>query len=163
MFAKNDLITYIPTRLWRGFIVVGAALALLACDNLTPPAPPTSSPGTPAAIVASNDDVIASAVRDQRSGFMVDITGTVQRLLADDEKGSRHQRFIVKLSSGRTLLIAHNIDLAPRIDALKVGDKIELRGQYEWNPRGGVIHWTHHDPDGRHEAGWIRHRDKLYR
>ncbi len=163
MSTQNALIAPIPTRLWRGFIVVGAALALLACDNLTPPAPHTSSPGTPAAIVASDDDLIASAVRDQRSGFMVDIAGKVQRLLPDDKKGSRHQRFIIKLSSGRTLLIAHNIDLAPRIDTLKVGDHIELHGQYEWNPQGGVIHWTHHDPDGHHEAGWIRHQDKLYR
>jgi hypothetical protein len=59
-------------------------------------------------------------------------------------------------------LVAHNIDLAPRIEGLAVGDTLEVFGQYEWNERGGVIHWTHHDPRGGHEAGWIRHRGRLY-
>ena len=35
--------------------------------------------------------------------------------LPDDNKGTRHQRFILKLSSGQTLLVAHNIDLADKI------------------------------------------------
>ena len=88
--------------------------------------------------------------------------GVVSRLLADDEKGSRHQRFIVTLGSGQTLLIAHNIDLAPRLDALKVGDEVAFSGVYEWNAQGGVVHWTHLDPTGRHPGGWIRHRGVAY-
>ena len=85
------------------------------------------------------------------------------RLLPDDNDGSRHQRFILQLASGQTLLVAHNIDVAGRIDSLRVGDRVEFSGEYEWNPKGGVIHWTHHDPRGRHEAGWIRHGGKTYR
>ncbi|WP_240920013.1 DUF3465 domain-containing protein [Paraglaciecola sp. 20A4] len=42
----------------------------------------------------------------------VQVNGTVVR---DDNSGSQHQEFILKLSSGQTILIAHNIDLAPRI------------------------------------------------
>ncbi|QOY51204.1 DUF3465 domain-containing protein [Candidatus Sulfurimonas baltica] len=41
-------------------------------------------------------------------------SGDVIRVLSDDNTGSRHQRFIIRLSSGQTLLIAHNIDLAPK-------------------------------------------------
>ena len=82
-------------------------------------------------------------------------------MLSDDNEGSRHQRFILRLSTGQTLLVAHNIDLAPRVP-LDEGDDITFYGQYEWSEKGGVIHWTHHDPDGRHEEGWLEHRGKRY-
>lgn len=88
--------------------------------------------------------------------------GTVLRTLSDDNEGSRHQRFILELPSGHTLLIAHNIDLAPRIHSLNKGDHVEFFGEYEWNDRGGVIHWTHHDPQGRHVGGWLKHQGRTY-
>lgn len=77
------------------------------------------------------------------------------RLLPDDRQGSPHQRFLLRVDSGTTVLVAHNLALAPRVP-LMPGDSVELRGEYEWNAKGGVIHWTHPDPDGRHEDGWIR-------
>ncbi len=94
---------------------------------------------------------------------MVEGTGTVDRVLADDLDGSRHQRFILRIDSDHTVLVSHNIDLAPRIEPLTKGDSIEFRGQYEWNERGGVIHWTHHDPQGRREGGWLKHHGRTYR
>ena len=84
------------------------------------------------------------------------------RLLADDNDGSRHQRFIVRLRSGDTLLIAHNIDLVKRIP-LGLGDRVEVKGMYEWNELGGLIHWTHHDPMGIEPGGFIRHQGIEYR
>lgn len=101
--------------------------------------------------------------REQRSGVMVELAGEVSRVLADDLDGSRHQRFIVRVASGHTVLVSHNIDLAPRVESLDQGDDIAVRGQYEWNDRGGVVHWTHHDPDGRRPGGWIRHGAETYR
>lgn len=96
------------------------------------------------------------------SDVQVQGVGTVLRTLSDDNEGSRHQRFILELPSGHTLLVAHNIDLARRIDPLKKGDRVEFFGEYEWNDRGGVIHWTHHDPQGRHVAGWLKHQGRTY-
>jgi hypothetical protein len=95
------------------------------------------------------------------SGVMVGAAGHVTRILPDDNEGSRHQRFILKLASGHTVLISHNIDLAPRVPLSK-GDHVAVFGQYEWNERGGVLHWTHHDPAGRHEEGWIEHDGRRY-
>ena len=86
----------------------------------------------------------------------------VKKLLPDDNEGSRHQRFILSLPSGQTLLIAHNVDLAPRIPGLQVGDAVAFSGEYEWNSPGGVLHWTHHDPQRRHPGGWLQHEGKTY-
>ena len=98
----------------------------------------------------------------QNSGRQVTGEGTVTKLLADDNDGSRHQRFIVTLTSGQTLLIAHNIDLAPRVASLMPGDTVAFNGVYEWNAKGGVIHWTHRDPSGRYQAGWLKHAGQTY-
>ncbi len=83
-------------------------------------------------------------------------------MLPDDNDGSRHQRFIVRLDSGQTILIAHNIDITPRISPLSAGDTLEFSGEYEWNSKGGVVHWTHRDPAGRHPAGWLKHNGKTF-
>jgi len=104
----------------------------------------------------------ASAQQTFVSGAHVTASGIVVRILPDDNVGIRHQRFIVKFASGRTLLIAHNIDLAPRIANLRPGDAITVCGEYASNEKGDVIHWTHHDPAGRHPAGWIQHGGKTY-
>lgn len=107
-------------------------------------------------------DHIADAFNRRLSDVQVTGQGVVSRVLADDVDGDRHQRFILELSSGQTLLIAHNIDLAPRIASLQRGDTVEFNGEYEWNADGGVIHWTHHDPNGSHEHGWLRHDGRTY-
>lgn len=112
----------------------------------------------------SRDDsnLLQTAFDQQRSDVQVEGRGVVTKLLSDDNDGSRHQRFILRLPHGQTLLVAHNIDLAPRIDSLAVGDEVRFFGEYEWNNKGGVLHWTHHDPQGRHVAGWLEHRGRRY-
>ena len=111
---------------------------------------------------AGSDVLIVDAFNNGRSNVQLGGIGQVSRLLPDDNEGSRHQKFLVTLESGHSLLISHNIDLAPRIDNLRKGDTVEFYGEYEWNNKGGLIHWTHHDPKGKHPGGWIKHRGKVY-
>ncbi|EOG7740815.1 DUF3465 domain-containing protein, partial [Vibrio cholerae] len=85
----------------------------------------------------ANDAVLQQAYQSQQSDLQVQGLGQIVKVLPDDNDGSRHQKFILKLNSGQTLLVAHNIDLAPRIPNLKVGDIVEFYGEYEWNKKGG--------------------------
>ena len=101
------------------------------------------------------------AYRKADTGNWIEDTGVVRRLLSDDHDRARHQRFIVRLKGGQTLLIAHNIDIASRIP-LGLGDRVRFRGIYEWNDLGGLVHWTHHDPHGIEEGGWVRFRTRDY-
>lgn len=117
----------------------------------------------------TNSDTSSSAMSNsiedlyqkRKSGVMVQFNGVVIKKLSDDNEGSRHQRFIVQLNSRHTVLIAHNIDLAPRVP-IGLNKSVAIYGQYEWNERGGVIHWTHKDPGGTHEEGWIKYQGKTY-
>lgn len=109
-----------------------------------------------------SDQAITDAYQKRLSDVQVSGSGKVSRILSDDNEGSRHQRFILRLSSGQSLLIAHNIDLAAKINTLQKGDVVEFFGEYEWNSKGGVVHWTHHDPGGRHVGGWLKHDDRKY-
>jgi hypothetical protein len=100
------------------------------------------------------------------SGSWVETSGTVVRLLSDDEAPERHQRFVLDTGAGRTLLVLHNLEIAGRVP-LGLGDRVQVRGLYEWNEQGGLVHWTHRDPmaidQGIDDGGWIRHRRRDYR
>ena len=109
-----------------------------------------------------DDQLLTSAYENRQSNIQVGGSGVVVKILPDDLQGSRHQKFILRLSSGQTILISHNIDLARRVDTLREGDTVEFFGEYEWNSKGGVVHWTHHDPDGRHKVGWLKHNGAIY-
>jgi len=138
----------------RAVALAAAALVVagsVACGG------PADVGGAASPAGGAGDAALARALEQHASGLEVAGSGEVVRLLADDEEGSRHQRFILRLDSGQTLLIAHNIDVAPRVDGLSVGDRVAFRGVYEWSEQGGTVHWTHHDPSGEHPDGWLRH------
>lgn len=105
---------------------------------------------------------IMQAYQEQISNIQVQSKGEVKAILADDNDGSRHQKMILKLENGLTVLVAHNIDLAPRVEGLRKGEIVEFYGEYEYSPKGGVIHWTHHDPQGKHVDGWLKYQGKSY-
>ena len=142
-----------------GALFVAERLGVLEALGLRPPV----EPAVGAVAVPSGTQQILEAFRRGRSGLLVGVDARVERMLPDDDDGDRHQRFIVRLAgSDHTVLVAHNIDLAPRVP-LKKGDEVSILGEYEPNDVGGVVHWTHHDPAGRHPDGWIRHAGKTYK
>lgn len=106
--------------------------------------------------------ILQEAYDNHLSDIQVQGEGVVTRLLSDDLEGDQHQRFILRVSPKQTVLIAHNIDIAARVPSLNINDTVEFYGEYEWNVEGGVIHWTHHDPDGYHLDGWIKYSGNTY-
>lgn len=119
-------------------------------------------PNDSAGLTGQSDKVLAAAFDERKSSVQTEGNGIVIKMLPDDNDGSRHQRFILRLHSGQTVLIAHNIELAPRLSSLREGDAVAFNGEYEWNSKGGVVHWTHRDPNGRHVAGWLKHNGQTY-
>jgi hypothetical protein len=105
---------------------------------------------------------IARAAGERAARTWIVDHGTVVRLLRDDTRRPRHQRFVVRVDAGITVLVAHNIDLAPRVP-LRKGDTVALRGEYVWNDQGGVVHWTHRDRRDRNGGGWIVWKGQNFR
>lgn len=141
----------------KNILITIAVIALIITVKLAQPehTPTTSS-------LTANHNSVDTAFKSQQSNIQLQGQGVVIKILKDDNDGSRHQRFILKMEQGKTLLVAHNIDLAPKIKTLQVGDKVEFYGEYIWNAKGGVLHWTHHDPAQRHAHGWLKHQGVLY-
>ena len=113
-------------------------------------------------VPSDNSDEIYQLFVQQKNDIFVTGRGKVQKILPDDLQGSRHQRFILQLSNGQTLLIAHNIDLAERLPNLQKGDEVSFAGDYVYNNKGGLIHWTHKDPRGQHKDGYLMYQGKIY-
>lgn len=115
-----------------------------------------------AAPPSASDRKLARAFAQGRSEFFIRVKATVRASLATDYEGIPHQKFIVELSTGQTLLIAHNLELASPIRRLRVGETILIYGEYIWNAEGGLLHRTHDDPDFLLPHGWIRYQGRKY-
>jgi len=145
------------------------ALVLLGAyvwNNKGPSEDPRSAPHQQTASTSvarpSGASVIADAYTRRLADVPVEAEGRVLKVLPDDNQGSRHQRFLLDTGFSHTVLVAHNIDLAPRIADLQSGDNVRFKGDYVWNAKGGVVHWTHRDPSGRHADGWLEHKGRRY-
>src|ERR1700730_1815280 len=101
-----------------------------------------------------DDAAIVSDFHNHQSTVEVTADGTVVRLMADrTSSAGTHEQFVVKLSSGDiTVAVEHNISIAPRVP-VALGDHVIVHREYISNSQGGLIHFTHHDPQGTHEGG----------
>ncbi len=74
---------------------------------------------------------------------------------------SIHEAFDAVSDAG-PLQVVDNVSIAPRCP-VRTGDRIEICGEMVHDPgRLPVVHWTHHDPAGRHPGGFIRYAGKRY-
>ena len=153
-------------------VVIGIYLAVRVARHPTTPTSPApravsaaAAPTLPRAIPTpslSDNAAIMRAFTNHARDVRVAGSGSVSRVLSDDNQGERHQRFLVRLPTGQSILIVHNLDIAPRVENLRVGDEIEFEGEYVWNDQGGVVHWTHRDPSSQHRPGWVKHAGHVY-
>jgi hypothetical protein len=135
-------------------------LSFAACS--APNNPPQVESTTVSAAASMDAGAIVEAYGTHRNLPQVQGSGIVVKVLKDDTNGSQHQKFLLKVSDNITILIAHNIDLAPRVDDIQASDTVAFKGEYIYTPKGGTVHWTHKDPRGNHEAGWLKHNGKTY-
>jgi len=75
---------------------------------------------------------------------------------------ARHEAFDCRTDDGLALEIVDNVDLAPQLP-VGPGDRIAVRGELvQDRGRAPLVHWTHHDPAGRHADGWIDFAGRRY-
>jgi hypothetical protein len=109
---------------------------------------------------------VYDAWRTGRSHLELTASGSVARTLGLRRGPSgMHEGFLLHLrgSAGRglTIRVEDNVDLTGPIP-MAAGDDVEVRGEYVYDERGGLIHYTHLDPRGRHPGGYVRVHDKVY-
>jgi hypothetical protein len=105
------------------------------------------------------------AIAHGQSGTEVTVEGPVVEVLAthSGEQGV-HEQFIVAVRANNAeqdVLVADNISIG-RAAPVRKGDDVTVRGELAIDPSGPVIHWTHHDPRGRHQSGYVRLNGVLY-
>jgi hypothetical protein len=113
---------------------------------------------------APDDAAVCGAFSAQRSGVEVVAQGMVTRVLGVQAgRSSPHEGFLLRLDSGCAIVVRVevNTDFTGSIP-LSVGERVLVKGDYEYYSRGGVIHWTHRDPRGHHENGYVDVSGTMY-
>jgi hypothetical protein len=123
-----------------------------------------SQPRGPSAVQVSRSvrgcEQVRDAFRRRQSGLWVSVAARTERVLTDSTGRFIHQRFIVRCGGGQTVLVVNDVSTGQRVP-VTAGTRVTVRGQYVWNAEGGLIHFTHHDPEGG-RGGWILFRGKVY-
>jgi hypothetical protein len=158
-------------------IAICAVGILSACSSTVSPASSqsSSSPQVPSEFGSPNttngvgvtspqsidQSQLLQAQANQAKKVEIIFSARVKKILPDDTKGLPHQRLILAVENGSTVLLAHDIKYAPKVP-VQVGDMLVVKGEYIWNRKGGVVHWTHHSDSPRHEGGYIEFGGQKY-
>jgi hypothetical protein len=107
---------------------------------------------------APDNAAVCHAFTSGTSHVEVTAQGTVVRAFGVQAgRESPHEGFLMRLSSDCSVVVRveANVDFTGTF-ALRPGQTVVVRGEYEYYALGGVIHWTHRDPRGRHAGGFIQ-------
>ncbi|MBV8244623.1 MAG: DUF3465 domain-containing protein [Candidatus Eremiobacteraeota bacterium] len=102
-------------------------------------------------------DAGASHVQVQYTGRVATVLGVMRG------PSGNHEGFEVYYTSKgrkRFARVEDNIDITGPIP-MSPGDRVSFQGQYECDDY--VVHWTHHDPAGRHAGGYVEVNGRTYR
>ncbi len=128
----------------KRIVVIAAAIVLIACGGRE----------------SVDDQGLHQDIQNSTSGAEVTFDATV---VNDPVQSGDHERFEVKTTTGETLEVDHNTNLAPAVPVHK-GDGVVIHGQLyiDPGPRYGV-HCTHlHTSGGCPYAGWIEYNNNYY-
>lgn len=111
--------------------------------------------------IEPGNHVVARAFSANQTGLMVEVTGTVVRLIVDDASVDGLQWFQMRTPSGQRLMVAHDNGLNSPIP-LSPRDEVTVRGGYEWTESGGTVRNTERDHSLKRLHGWVDHKGKRY-
>lgn len=140
-------------------------------QNLSPtksanPASKSSTKSASQNALSCNNQAIYNAFNQKNENQKIQVLGCgqVKKVLKDDNDGSQHQKFLITIDGYPqiSVLVAHNIDLAKRVENIQPNTPIRFYGEYIYNDKGGVLHWTHKDPTSRHQDGWLEYNEQKY-
>ncbi|MDP3509818.1 MAG: DUF3465 domain-containing protein [Candidatus Melainabacteria bacterium] len=103
---------------------------------------------------AVDDAQIIQAQSQQARKVELTVTAPIKKLLREEDYREPHQRFLLILSNGTTVLVANDLQYGTYAP-VQEGNVVRIHGEYIWNERGGVLHWTHKSDEPRHESGYI--------
>ena len=136
----------------RGLLWVGLSVSLAGC--------------MPGPTGGNDNGAVYAAWAGHQSHLELVAEGTVARNLGTRRGPSGlHEGFLVHLRGGAghglTIRVEDNADITGPIP-IGEGADVRIRGEYIYDPRGGLIHWTHHDPRLRHEPGFVEINGRKY-
>lgn len=132
------------------------SLSLSACSTYKESGTTGNQTAPPSTLTAGKifEDEVVAAQNNHVTHGEITCTLPVKRMLPPDNSGERHEKFLLEMSNGSTILVAHNTSRAPVVP-ISAGDLVTVHGEYIWNAKGGVIHWTHLSDTPSHPSGYI--------
>ncbi len=101
-----------------------------------------------------------TATRPAEVTFDAQVTGRAQ-FFYGTHTHCEHEAFDVRSAAG-PIRVIDNVALAPRVP-VQPGDQVRIRGVMVHDAgKPPVVHWTHHDPAGRHPDGFIDLHGRVY-
>ncbi|MCP5077631.1 MAG: DUF3465 domain-containing protein [Psychromonas sp.] len=100
--------------------------------------------------------------KQQRGGVQVSSIGRIAKVLSNQHTPYAAQVILIRLRSGRKLLIKHNIEKAQPLPQPVVGETLTFSGIYSWNSKGGMIQSTYQQVDKPELSGWLKYQDITY-